>query len=523
MSSRDRVSFNLLDEPWIPVRDMSGRTQLVGLRSALLESERWLEMKDPSPLVTASLLRLLLAVVQRAIGRLKGPDAWRSHWERGTWNVEAVRDYLEQEKDHFDLFHPARPFFQIPDLGIPEPQWVPVTNLGLEFASGNNDTLFDHSHDDRQIAWPADMVARYLVSLQSFALGGGKSSGSKRFGSHPYRSHAPCVGRVLVFLRGKNLFQTLTLNLVSSPNQCLTAGESDETDRPFWEIDPDQIAAPGTRSIRGVLDYLTWSSRAVLLHPDPKGRVARIEMTSLHALPARELGWRDPWALHAPTDEAPRHAPLALRVDRALWRDSHALVPADSRLMPEHLIRLREIGPDEVGMSCIRVNAIGLASDQAKPLAWRQDEFVFPTVVIRDPARSLILERGITEVNRVARALEGSLRRLADRLLALGGVQSPMADEIRRFVHRLGAMPRFWGQLETPFTVFLERLGTDDPEGAMNAFTETARRVATEVFNTTSDGCLGRGRRELRARAELAGYLRFELRSNEDRPAGSRA
>lgn len=523
MNRRDRVTFNLLDEPWLPVRDENGRALQVGLRAALLESNRWLELRDPSPLVTASLIRLLLAVLHRSIEQVSDDEAWLEHWKRGTWDIDSVRRYLDQQQDHFDLYHPTRPFFQIPDLGIPQPQWVAVTNLGLEFASGNNDTLFDHSHDALPVAWPADMVARYLVTLQSFALGGGKSSSSKRFGSHPYRSHGPCVGRVLAFARGKNLFQTLALNIVFTPNERLAAGQAPGQDQPFWEVDPARLTAPGTRAIAGVLDYLTWSSRAALLHPDSEGRVTHIELTSLHALPPRELGWRDPWALHGATDQAPGHVPLALRVDRALWRDSHALVPAEPGLMPEHLVRLRRIGPDEIDMTCVRVDAIGLASDQAKPLTWRQDEFVVPGVVIQDPGRSLIFERGLKEVDRISRLLEGSLRRLADRLLALNGVQSPRAEEVRRFVNRLGAMPRFWGQMDAPFTVFLERLGSDDPEGAMSAFAATAQEVAHQVFESTSDGCLGRGRRELRARAELAGHLKYQLNANQHGPAGSTA
>lgn len=522
MNRPDRATFNLLDRPWIPVRDLKGQPQLVSLRSALLESERWLEVRDSSPLVTASLLRLLLAVLHRTIERADDDDAWLEHWARGTWNIESVWQYLDQEQDHFDLFHPTRPFFQVADLGIRESKWVPVTNLGLEFASGNNDTLFDHSHDHLAVSWPADKVARYLVATQSFALCGGRSCESQRFGTHPNRSNAPCVGRVLAFIRGGNLFQTLALNLVASPNQRLTHDADVAEDCPPWELDSARLLAPGPRAIRGVVDYLTWSSRAVLLHPDAECSVARIELTSLHALP-RDLGWRDPWALHRASGKPPGHVPVPYRADRALWRDSHALVPAKADLTPEHILRLRRIGPSDIDMSLVRVDAIGLANVEAKAFAWRHDELHVPRAVLREPERRLVLEQGLEDIDRVARQLDKSLHDLAYRLLALGGKQPPRATDVSNFVGQLGAMPRFWAQLDAPFASFVRGLVADDPEPAREAFATTARRLAQDVFETSSDGCLGRGRRELRARAELTGHLRSLLRTRHARPAGSTA
>lgn len=508
-------SFDLLSRPWIPVRDLRGHSSLVGLRTALVEAEQWLDVHAESPLVTVSIYRLLLAILQRAMGPLADSDTyqdWLKHWAQGTWGGAPVEAYLADQRDRFDLFHPDRPFMQVPRLGIPEGSWVPVTVLGLEFASGNNDTLFDHHHELVPVSWPPDQVARYLITAQAFALGGGKSSDSSRFGKHPYRSNGPCVGRVTVLTHGRNLFETLALNLVSNPSRAL-AGDSGALDRPFWEVPPAELPGPGLRPICGVADYLSWASRAILLHPDPQGLVGRLEMTSLHALPPREHGWFDPWALHVRSDEPPlERAPVPLRTDRALWRDSHALVPDAQGLMPESLRRLRQLRSDQVDMGTVRVHAFGLANDKAKALAWRHDVLPIPRSVLRDADRRLLLEEGLADVQMVERQLRRAIRSLAERLLSLGGTQQPRPDDVTRMVEHLGATSRFWSRLDEPFLAFLAGLG-GDAEPARLELARRVRSVARDVFESTSDGCLGRGRRELRARGQVGSLLRALLRS----------
>jgi len=62
--------YNLIDEPWIPVRDLNGNLSDMGIKDVLLRSRELATIEDPSPLVVAALHRFLLAVLYRA---LKGP------------------------------------------------------------------------------------------------------------------------------------------------------------------------------------------------------------------------------------------------------------------------------------------------------------------------------------------------------------------------------------------------------------------------------------------------------------------
>jgi CRISPR system Cascade subunit CasA len=62
--------FNLIDEPWIPVRDLRGNRKELGIKETLLRSRELASIEHSSPLVVAALHRFLLAVLYRA---LEGP------------------------------------------------------------------------------------------------------------------------------------------------------------------------------------------------------------------------------------------------------------------------------------------------------------------------------------------------------------------------------------------------------------------------------------------------------------------
>ncbi|MGK2914020.1 MAG: type I-E CRISPR-associated protein Cse1/CasA [Porticoccaceae bacterium] len=86
--------FNLIDEPWIPVRYPNGDRAELGIHDTLLGAREIAAIEDPSPLVAAALHRFLLAVLYRA---LEGPadiDEARALFKAGIPR-EKVIAYLE--------------------------------------------------------------------------------------------------------------------------------------------------------------------------------------------------------------------------------------------------------------------------------------------------------------------------------------------------------------------------------------------------------------------------------------------
>src|SRR5579875_3851362 len=152
-----RTNFNLLDEPWVPCVMADGSAQELSLADALLRAHEVRELFDESPLVTVALHRLLLAILHRNFGPASIGE-WFQLWRRGRWNEETLKAYFTRWHERFELFHPERPFYQMPEA--PSLPYEPITVLFQELSSGNNPTLFDHSLDRGGVSVSPALAAR---------------------------------------------------------------------------------------------------------------------------------------------------------------------------------------------------------------------------------------------------------------------------------------------------------------------------------------------------------------------------
>ncbi len=88
-------SYDLLTEPWIPVLRTDGTADSLGLRDVLHQAHQLRGLTGETPLVTASLYRLLLAVLYRALGT-PTLDTWEDLWEQGRFPAQALDAYLSR-------------------------------------------------------------------------------------------------------------------------------------------------------------------------------------------------------------------------------------------------------------------------------------------------------------------------------------------------------------------------------------------------------------------------------------------
>ncbi|NLG48937.1 MAG: type I-E CRISPR-associated protein Cse1/CasA, partial [Chloroflexi bacterium] len=259
--------YDLISEPWVPCVTDDGRMEELGLRDALVQAHRFRELGGESPLVSAALYRLLLAVVHRVFGP-EGRDAWAELWARKCWDAAALDAYFARWRHRFDLFDEDRPFFQ---ASYPGAKPKSIISLVHHMASGNNPVLFDHhTETDGASLSPAE-AARALVAAQSFGLGG-LSGFPEKF------TDGSCARGVLFLVVGDTLFETLMLNMPYRSKEDDPLG-LEKPDMPCWEMD-DPLNLDGGRPY-GLQDRYTWLNRRVrLLGPDigPSGPRVR-EMT----------------------------------------------------------------------------------------------------------------------------------------------------------------------------------------------------------------------------------------------------
>lgn len=490
-------TFDLLTCPWVPCIESDGRSVELGLRDALVRAHELRELHGESPLVTAALHRLLLAVLHRVFGPATDRE-WDALWRAGRWDAARLDDYLDRWRHRFDLFDPKRPFYQAPDRRV---QPKPVSGLVYEVASGNNPTLFDHHTDAEGITLRPGQAARMLVAAQTFGLAG-LSGLPQKF------TDAPCASGVVFLVQGDTLFETLALNLLRY---------SDERDDcPCWEMDDPFL--PDRSVPRGYLDYLTWQNRRVLFFPEmtTEGPVVR-KMTMAPALRLDEAVL-DPMT-HYHREEKRGLFPLAFTEGRALWRDSAALFrlqgTSDKEYPPRTFVWLAELVDKGYldGSQTRRFLALGMSKKQAKVNFYRSEQMPLPMCYLKDRRLVERLSEGLQMAEDAGRQLWGAARTLATLVLCpeadLDPDRQPAREDLDSLTRQWAVERRYWAQLELPFRQMMETLPQNE-EVALTTWRKTLLRSAWEALGPVIDN-LGHTPRTfkagVRAREQLAAGL----------------
>ena len=502
------LSFDLLEEPWVPCIRLDGAPIELSLRDALVQAHEMRELHGESPLVIAALYRLLLAVLHRVFGP-SGYDAWGALWARGQWEGEPLDGYLARWRHRFDLFDPERPFYQAEDERVERKS---VASLVHDVASGNNPTLFDHHTETTGLSLAPAQAARILLAGQAFGLAG-LSGLPQKF------TDGTCARGVTFLVQGSTLFGTLALNLIRYPVQGMDISPAE--DRPVWEMEDPYT--PDRPVPLGYLDHLTWQNRRVLLLPEETP--AGVRVRHMTVAPALRLGAevRDPMKHYRVRGK--RLVSLRFREDRALWRDSAALLElssADSQA-PRALHWVSEL----VGEGYLEAHqthrflALGMANHQAKVDFCRTERMPLPLEYLRrhelvDELRSAL---GLAEA--AGSQLWGATRTMAKWVVSpeadRKGARQPARQDLDALTDQWAPERRYWSQLEIPFRQTMTALLIETDE-ALVGWVRTLWRTAWDAFDQVAEHLAGDAtslKATVRARDQLAAGLGKVLPSRE--------
>jgi CRISPR system Cascade subunit CasA len=494
-------SFNLIDQKWIPCVDFNGCVKEFSLRETLIRAHQLRGIQGDSPLETAALYRLLLAVLHSASRGPQRKSDWTALWEKDSWNLETFNGYLDQWLDRFDLFHPERPFYQAPDQRAKPKS---VITLAMDMASGNNAVLFDHHTEDMGVSLSFAKAARALVVAQSFGLAGLFLPGATF-------TDAPWGRGILFFLEGDNLYKTLVLNLLPYPDQDVRPTRP--SDKPAWE--QDNPYEPERQIPDGYLDYLTWQSRRILLTPEESQPVVR-SMTMAPGL-RLDSAILDPMKAYRKNEVKGIWMSARFSEDRALWRDSgsyfgvkteHGIPPQPFSWLSDHL--------DEPGLQKFRFMALGMANDQAKVEFFREEHLPISLEYLKNDDLVADLRNALDLAEKTRFSLK-----IASQWLALL-VISPKADgkkwqevdkiskeQAEKLMTHWNVERFYWQQLEIPFLRLLEDL-LEHPE-AIETWIETLRRAAWDALEQAANSA-GTDATALKASVRARGMLGYELK-----------
>lgn len=515
--------FNLIDEKWIPVITNEGKQDKLGLQEVILKAHNFREIHDSSPLVTASLHRMLLALLHRVYGPYSDEE-WIELYRKGKFAPKPLKEYLEKWRDRFWLLHDKHPFYQTVSPR-PKVESVKVDYLRYESQkSGRVDrmSLFDHGTDDYVGKIPLGMAGRLLVAYQNYDLGG---LGNKEWDTgvqiqaNKSFKDSPLSKLILFLVQGRSLFETLLLNSLVLKNGKPIPGTLSERDKPAWEI--DRWKPRKERKPKGYLQLLTWQSRRILLECDETGDfISGFYRSQGDGLKGKNL---DPQATVIEVKERglKKLSPLGFTRERVLWRDSVALLQlarGKERRGPfqiSHLARMSYFFKFEE-MKRLNISAYGICTNKAKVHFWRHETLPIPLAYLKEQKLVESLQLCLAIAESVSKTLRWVARDLAKELSTSKGA--------KRIWEHFNPQPYYWSALEPCFYETMDaiaELGERDPkQKAEKDWAVKVYNSALDAFHTGTKS-LDRSAKTLKALTEAERYLQGWLLSEEKSPLGS--
>ncbi|MBI1763613.1 MAG: type I-E CRISPR-associated protein Cse1/CasA [Acidobacteria bacterium] len=429
--SKVKFSFNLINgeddsrQNWIPCRMAQGhgaRLKFFGLAKLFAQASQIREIIGDSPPVTIALYRLLLAIVHRSLGPLSYQRDWLRYRNDEGLFQESIRAYLNRKEPveiakRFDLFGPDYPFYQSSNtIAVRE-------NLDQDFwgklvlQDPGSALLFEHVAASQPSTLTEAQAARWLLALQAFDTGGTKTAEIDKEMAGP----APLLLAATGIVKGRNLFETLMLNLCWRDQPFFTAYRQGGNDLPAWER--EDALASAVREPVGYLDLLTWQSRRIKLVPerDLQGDTVirkAVIMVGYQFPKTYELVEKETMSAFVAARSANAkkgYSPLSFSLNRALWRDSftlfHNIKDKQSKpLMFDWLNNLEAEGAIE-DAKMFPIDFFGICADQAKLHLWRHERLPLPLRYLNEEELCLELDRALVFSEDSAKLLAAAVRR----------------------------------------------------------------------------------------------------------------
>lgn len=510
--------FNLCHDPWVMVLDEHHSRHEISLIEAFQQAHRWRALAGELPSQQVAVLRLMLAIMYRALRHDDYPDEaqeeWGGWWQHGL-PVDRVLAYLSEHESRFELFDDTEPFMQVADLHTARGTTSGLSKLIAELPDGFQYFTTRAGRGLDSIG-PAE-AARWLVHAHAFDPSGIKSGavGDARVkAGKGYPIGIGWAGNLgLVVPEGCTLAETLLLNFVHE-------APSPEEDEPPWERAPATAAEDQMLASRcGPAALLTWQSRRIRLFRNGDALVVDALVCQGDRIGAQnrhKVEWGSAWRRSANQEKSAGggavYMPVAHLPERAVWRGLAGMLTgvqstsgasqSPERLPPEVVVWLGHVRQQGYlpGDHPIRYRAVGVEyiNNSSVIASVTDDAMALHTAVLTDE----VLKDVVVDAVKASESAVLALRNLAGDLAQArgGGTDGPRAR----------AGEQAWHMLDSPFRRWASRLRADsDIQGALTEWHETARvhlsRLAYSLIGGAGDTAW-KGR-EVRGPADKAVYV----------------
>lgn len=508
-ASSNAVSYDLTACPWVLVRHLDGSAAELSLREVLARAHAIRDVRGDLPTQAFAVVRLLLAVLHRAVRPLSqhhdAVDLWSALWEAPELPPHPCEDYLDTHAHRFDLFHPEHPFLQVADLRTAKGETFALDRLVADVPT--NMPIFTTRTGPGLARLGAAEAARWLVHAHAFDTSGIKSGAigdvrvknGKGYGIGV--GWAGALGGVLV--EGATLRETLLLNLVLRWGNDLERGIGPD-DLPVWERPPITAAverAEGTAPT-GPVDLLTWPSRRIRLVRDGHDVVGVVlsngdRRSGANQLAEQFTAWRYSEPQSKQAGGGPVYLPRTHDPTRSLWRGLASLLPQSlagegsdpPRSRPPGVLRWLDLLQERGALSddhVLRLRAIGMAygSNDSVVAEVIDEAMTFRSVLVAESGRELAL-LAVDSAEQAEQAVRQLVQLAANLAVAAGGESGRVRDWTREETYH---------RLDGPYREWLATLGPDTRTGdgllqARQQWTATVRTTAlayaTELLATS--------------------------------------
>lgn len=487
-NSEETQEYNLLSEPWIPCLGLSGERKEVGIRDAIIKSADLIYLGHSSPLVTASIYRLLLAVV-RHVYAVETLQDWYRLWQDG-FDESPMDNYIKEWGHRFYLVGSARPFYQAGHLIPLEDDMqegsaeLPTQRIMLERNAGNNPIIWDDSTDGNPIVLSPAEAARYLVTYQSYHPGGTvglpkRESKEKRSKNVSAQGGLSSYG-ITTLIEGANVHETLMLNTIIPSLYNGFWGINPRDDEPAWERDDLYYEE---RVPQGLTDHYTWQAMRVKLLPASTGTLAidRVLISAGNRTPKGDYTLYDPLLLRYWQQKNEYWANIKYSLSHPLWRNAQALFADEnnddktnymSPLPVKQVKRLAEEGM--VKKDQYRLASYGVCRDKSAIYYWQQAQHEVAGEMLETGKAFDIVDPLLVVAENTRRVLNKHIKKI--------GIKPDYFLEI------------YWRTLEEDFKdAFASFSGLSDPLSDPNKtknlepWKEKTKEVAKDIFLRTGE------------------------------------
>lgn len=474
----ESASFNLVDEPWIKARTLSGGMVKLSLLEVFRQAAMLKCLANDVPTQDFAILRVLLAILQRSIiGHLDAydypSDAWGALWEADELPLEEIGSYLEEWRYRFDILDDEQPFMQVAGLCATNGSISEIKKLIVDVPDGK--PLFSLISGSALGSIGFDEAARWLIHVHAFDTSGiktGVKDDTAVKGGKSYPIGTGWAGGLGgIYLEGPNLAKTLLLNLILC-DDCYDNRDEwvTEDDLPVWE-QPQKTPGNSGRAPIGYADVYTWQSRRVRLVAK-EDRAVGVVLTNGDKLDSYNrnqvesmTSWRRSTNQEKKLRISPVYLPYSHQSERAIWRGLTSILPQkgidenESFKAPGVLVWTGFLSSENGGRYLpyeypIRIHAVGLVygTQSAVVTELVDDSMMVNAFLLSDEGKGAALAATRSMV-RTGDAVVMALGRFATRLRLAAGDDSDRAAGARE-----AAKAEAYFELDAPFRAWLASL-----------------------------------------------------------------